>query len=160
MLNFPTPTSRIKVAATLLAGLTAYAGLAGCSADKENGTDGPEKTPTPSATTRTPEALPEGVKPASNIPTKVPNDTKLRKNVLLSTCEKTDKGWSAAGTASNPGKKTVEYEITVFFTTSQATVIETGKTKVEVKPGKDAKWSIKKDFKTAPTMLCVLRGVG
>jgi hypothetical protein len=104
--------------------------------------------------------LPSGVAQAGNVPTKVPNDPALRTNVTITDCSKTDKGWHAAGKASNPTNKPISYTITVFFTTDQATVLSTADTTVTVDPGKNADWNIEKDFATTPKTLCALRGVG
>jgi hypothetical protein len=105
--------------------------------------------------------LPLGVKAATSIPGRVPNSPGLRRNVDMSTCKAVEGGWSAAGTASNPGsKENVDYTITVFFTTTSATVLDSVQTKVTVKPGDKHTWRASKKFTAPPKTLCVLRGVG
>ena len=105
-------------------------------------------------------ALPSGVPQAGAVPTKVPNDPALRQNVSVTDCSKTAKGWKAAGKATNPTDKPLDYTLTVFFTSDKATVLNTADTTVKVDPGKSANWTVQKDFPTTPKTLCVLRGVG
>jgi len=116
----------------------------------------PEAAPSPVASA----GLPSGVVQAGKVPTKVPNDPALRKNVIVSDCSQAGKGWKAAGKATNPTDKPISYAVTVFFTSEQATVLNTADTTVKVEPGKIADWSIQKDFATTAKALCVLRGVG
>jgi hypothetical protein len=97
---------------------------------------------------------------ATSVPTKVANNVKSRKNVQLTSCKKVAGGWGAAGTASNPGTKAAAYTITVFFTTTSATVVGMGKTQVTVAPGGTQDWTAAGKFKAPAKMLCVLRGVG
>lgn len=87
------------------------------------------------------------------------NDPALIKNVTISKCAKTDDGWGASGTAKNTGTKDATYSITVFFTTTGATVIATAETKVDVKAGRSADWTAAATFTAAPEMRCVIRGV-
>ena len=103
--------------------------------------------------------LPAGVAPAP-IPTDVPNAVEARSTVVMTSCKAAPGGWQASGTVSNPGTTTVDYTITVFFTTAKATVIDSAQTKVSVDPGAKKSWSAIKKFGAASQMLCVLRGVG
>ena len=107
-----------------------------------------------------PAALPSDVPQAGKVPTKVPNDPALRKNVTVSDCSQAGKGWKAAGKATNPSDKPLDYTLTVFFTSDKATVLNTADTSVKVEPGKTAEWTIQKDFPATAKTLCVLRGVG
>jgi hypothetical protein len=138
--------------------------LAGCSGPTGNaqqpGRPGEAREPGKSAapSSEPPKALPKGVRPAP-IPSKVANDPADRKNVVMTSCEAAKGGWQAGGTATNPTKKDVEYKITVFFTTTSATTINTASTDVPVKAGQTVKWSAKQDFAAPKEMLCVLRGV-
>jgi hypothetical protein len=68
-------------------------------------------------------------------------------------------GWRAAGHATNPGTASIEYAVTVFFTTASATTLNYAETTVNVAPGKTASWSVNKEFTGPKTMHCVLRGV-
>ncbi|SDO68437.1 hypothetical protein SAMN04515671_1693 [Nakamurella panacisegetis] len=104
--------------------------------------------------------LPKGVTAAASIPTSALNKANLRANVALTGCKSVTGGWGATGTATNPGKKAIAYTITVFFTTTAATVIDTSQTHFTVKPGEKKTWTATKQFTTPPKMLCVLRGVG
>lgn len=135
--------------------------LAACSGPAANtpGPEQPEGAGESSAPTAAPaRTLPKGVKPAP-IPTKVANDPADRKNVVMTSCEAAKGGWQAAGTATNPTKKDADYQITVFFTTTAATTIDSASTEISVKPGETVKWSAKQEFSAPKEMLCVLRGV-
>jgi hypothetical protein len=151
--------------AAVAAGSLSLALFAACSGPGGNapgGNDQPGGAGNPSASAAPSSApaksLPKGVKPAQ-IPTKVANDPADRKNVVMTTCEAAKGGWQASGTATNPGKDDADYEITVFFTTTAATTIDSARTDVSVKAGETVKWSAKKEFTAPKEMLCVLRGV-
>ena len=135
--------------------------LAACSGPAAN-TPGPEQPAAPSKAAASSAApartLPKGVKPAP-IPTKVANDPADRKNVVMTTCQAAKGGWQASGTATNPTKEDADYQITVFFTTTAATTIDSARTGVSVKAGDTVKWSAKREFAAPKEMLCVLRGV-
>jgi hypothetical protein len=144
---------RRLAAATLLVPLLA---VAGCSIGGSSA--GTAKT-SPTATTQG-AGLPEGVKNATGVPSKVANTAKLREQVRLTSCHQVPRGWTASGTATNPVSAAVDYTIEVFFTTQSATVIGTGNTRVYV-PGKaHQQWAVTKRFTAAPSTVCVLRGVG
>ena len=151
--------SSLRALAPAVALVLAPLALTACSGDDEAPAPGaagatePAAAPSSSAPT-----LPKGVKPAA-VPTKVANDVDDRKNVVMSGCKATDGGWGATGTATNPGKKDVTYKVTVFFTTTAATTINSASTEVDVKAGDTVKWDAAKKFTAPDNMLCVLRGV-
>jgi hypothetical protein len=105
-------------------------------------------------------ALPKGVKNATAVPGKVPNDAALRKTVVIASCAQISGGWRASGTATNSTSKAVDYTVTVFFTTPRDTVIGTGDTRVHVAPDSSTQWTAAGKFTAAPSTRCVLRGVG
>jgi hypothetical protein len=83
-----------------------------------------------------------------------------RRYVSIGSCASSPGGWTADGIATNPNGSTTNYTVTIYFTTSKATVEGYGTTKVEVPGGKTAKWSVRSNFTPAdPHTLCVLRGV-
>jgi len=111
--------------------------------------------PTP---THTPTGNAQLVQPTA-IPTDVPNQPSARANVQISDCAKQNNGtWVARGNARNPGTSDTTYEITIFFTTAAATVVQTGHTAVAVPAGKTGKWSIPGKIEATGKILCVLRG--
>jgi hypothetical protein len=159
----PVPTRKAAVAAALLATVTAVAGCTQSSKPTKptvHSSTSAKPSQGYEAVTTPPPGLPTGVKAATSIPASVPNSPSLRQNVDISTCKAVEGGWSAAGTASNPGSKQAGYTITVFFTTTSATVIDTVQTHVTVKPGDKQTWTASKKFTAPPKTLCVLRGVG
>ena len=122
--------------------------LAGCA-----NTPLPDPTPTVSISLPAPTSQPD-------VPAEVPNDPAKRVNVEVSTCAAATGGWSAAGTAQNPGTESVTYAIMVFFTTQAATVVGTAETSVTVAPGESLEWSVSAQIADASDLRCVLRGVG
>jgi hypothetical protein len=94
------------------------------------------------------------------VPTSVPNVPAERKNVQLASCVAAPGGWSASGTASNPGTASKTYAINVFFTNGGGTVVGVAATHVTVAPGKSAKWTTSAQIAAANGLSCVLRGVG
>jgi len=117
-------------------------------------------SPEPSSSSASIPGLPVGAVPAESIPSDVPNDAGARANVTMTSCTSIKGGWRAGGTVTNPGTKTVEYTITVFFTTTAATVIDSAQSKISVAAGSKKSWNASKKFGAAAKMLCVLRGVG
>jgi hypothetical protein len=97
---------------------------------------------------------------ATDVPTKVPNRATWRKDVSLTTCRSSPGGWVARGTIDNPAKAAREYRLTIFFTTTSATVIGVGHSTVRVEAGASRPWQVTSRFTAAPKTLCVLRGVG
>jgi len=146
----------IRGAAVLATVGLAAGGLAGCTSSQSSDSSGaPETAPTSASSEQTPPST-----GATAVPTDVANDIDLRKNVRLSSCKHIEGGWGASGTATNPGTKPVAYTITIFFTTTKATVVSTGATHVRVDPGDKRNWTVNRKFAAHPKMLCVLRGVG
>ncbi|MBF4514134.1 hypothetical protein ITJ66_16735 [Plantibacter sp. VKM Ac-2885] len=118
------------------------------------------KTPSPSSTPMfSAEGLPPGTVGDPDVPSDVPNDPDLRKHVTAGSCTSTDDGWSMSGAIENPGKKTAEYTLTVFFATSGATVLATADTVVKVEAGETKSWRADATFSAPPETRCVLRGV-
>ncbi|WP_052521380.1 hypothetical protein [Agreia bicolorata] len=105
------------------------------------------------------EGLPPGAVGDPNVPTEVPNDPDLRKYITTSSCIATDDGWSLSGTIENPTDSTALYTVTVFFATSNATILATADTVVEVSAGTSENWQASSDFAAPPDTACVLRGV-
>lgn len=95
----------------------------------------------------------------AELPKKVDNDPKIRKNVTQTSCDAVPGGWSAGGTAKNPGQSPVTYAITVYFTTTKATVLDFATTKVRVDPGKSADWKATKQFPFRGKLLCPMPGI-
>lgn len=111
-------------------------------------------TPVPPHTTTPAPVL---VQPTS-IPTDVPNQKAARANVQITDCAGRNDSWVASGNARNPGNTDTTYDITIFFTTSAATVVQTGHTTVHVPAGKTGKWSVSGKVQAEGKILCVLRG--
>jgi hypothetical protein len=93
------------------------------------------------------------------VPTSVPNNEVKRQLVTITSCAAVAGGWSASGTAANPGRTTASYAITIFFTTAYNTVLDFATASVSVAPGKTAKWVASKKFSAVTQLVCVLRGV-
>jgi hypothetical protein len=113
----------------------------------------------PSSKSGSATGLPSGVTGATSVPASPPNVAKLRTNVTMNACKATSGGWAASGDARNPGTNSVDYNVSVFFTTAAATVIGSGSAKVSVQPGGTEKWTVTGKFHPAAKTLCVLVGV-
>ncbi len=146
----------------VLAGILA---VSGCSSAKH----GSSATSLPPTTRQTATSEPNGGATATtrgdtsatSVPTSVPNDITARRNVAVRSCAAAPGGWSAAGTASNPTTSQVTYRITIFFTSSQATVEGFGDATVTVGPGQMSSWTVTTAIPVADSRSqCVLRGVG
>lgn len=124
------------------------AALAACSTAPSAGPT-PKHTPTPAVTQH---PLPA----ASDIP----NNVAQRKYVSLTACRETHGGWAATGVATNPGPGATDYAITIFFTSTSATVLDYATTSVSVGAGGHATWRAEAQFAAPSRVLCVLRGVG
>ena len=74
-------------------------------------------------------------------------------------CGPAQGGWSAGGTVKNSLGHSATYDITVYFTSSQATDLSYASTLVPVDPDQSKLWSVKATFTAPSTVLCVLRGV-
>ena len=79
---------------------------------------------------------------------------------FITKCAAVDGGWSASGTAKNPGTADATYAITIFFTDAHATVQDFATASVTVKPGQTRDWTAAKKFAAATPTNCVFRGVG
>ncbi|GAA1271050.1 hypothetical protein GCM10009677_24910 [Sphaerisporangium rubeum] len=107
----------------------------------------------------TPQANPPAAIPRHPIPTKIANNPGIRDRVTQTKCAAIPGGWSAAGTATNPGDHPVTYKIIVHFTTTHATTLDYAQTRVTVPPGKTATWTAEKHFTPQPHMLCPMPGI-
>jgi hypothetical protein len=96
---------------------------------------------------------------ARSVPAKVPNSMAARRSVTVDGCHSANGGWQASGTVKHGSGSTASYKITVFFTTSGATVIGYGDTVVQVAAGQTKPWTVRGRFDAPPGTLCVLRGV-
>jgi hypothetical protein len=138
---------------TAVAGLALAVTLAGCTA----GAPQPEAAWQETAAAA---ALPSELPQPTNVPTAVTNTPALRHEVSLLACARSHGGWEASGTASNAGKSSVAYTVTIFFTTDHGTVVGLSSTKVTVKPAGNEHWSVRTDLPATADLRCVLRGVG
>lgn len=125
------------------------------SACTPNSDAGPTKSPSPTTA-----GLPPGVTGVSVLPTNVPNVPTTRAQTAISSCAAVKGGWAAGGIMANPTAEKASYTITVYFTTSSATVIGTAQTTVEVGGNSKADWTASDQFIPAPETKCVLVGVG
>lgn len=140
-------SSTVKVAAL---GILASALVAGCGL-------GGHKIHNAASVAQEPSSAPA---PAVNpLPTRIANQPDVRKNVVQTKCAAVPGGWSASGTATNPGKKDVTYKIVVHFTTTKATTLDYAQVLVPVKPGKTVPWTAKKQFHAQKKMLCPMPGI-
>lgn len=94
---------------------------------------------------------------ATRIPLKVPNSVTARKAVTLAGCTAASAGGQATGTVTAP--RAAAYSITVFFTTSKATVVGYATTTVHATSGRVTPWQASGHFRAPHGMRCVLRGV-
>lgn len=123
-------------------------------------TASPAPTPTGAASnTATAPGLPAGVSQATAVPTDVPNEPAQRKNVTMTDCSRTADGWTASGTAINPGASATTYTVTIFFAAPTATVLAVGNTEVEVEPDARSDWTVTSVFTAPKGTRCVLTGV-
>ncbi|RCG29940.1 hypothetical protein DQ384_17405 [Sphaerisporangium album] len=116
-------------------------------------------SPAPPVGTATPTPVPASPPPQVSPPKAIPNEPGQRKNVKQTSCAAVPGGWAAEGTAANRGTTPVTYSITVFFTTTAATVLDFAKTEVSVKPGEVAKWKASKNFEAPDKVLCPMPGI-
>ena len=93
------------------------------------------------------------------VPTSVPNEVSVRKDVQMLSCGATKGGWSAGGTVKNSLGHDATYQITIFFTSNQATDLAYAMTSVSVGAGQSKVWSTQATFPPPAQVLCVLRGV-
>jgi hypothetical protein len=135
--------------------VVAVASLVGCSSS--GGNSAPSVTPTQRVST-SPSRIPSQ-HPLPD-PSQITNSVRLRRQVQITSCVSTPTGWKAVGSAVNPAAKQIQLKITVFFTTTAATVLDYAQTKVSIPAGKTREWTAAARFRPEPTMRCVLRGVG
>ncbi|MEO6884909.1 MAG: hypothetical protein ABI232_01300 [Jatrophihabitantaceae bacterium] len=135
------------------AALVMLLALAGCTSSKPGAStsSNSSKTATPSS--------PSVPLVQNSLPASVANQPAVRKNITQTGCAAVDGGWSAKGTATNSSSRKVTYKLTVYFTTTQATVLDFAQASVVVAPGKTVPWSVSKKFLAQPTMNCALVGV-
>ncbi len=130
--------------------------VAGCTSSSHKN----KKSGSPSGTTTssTAPAKPT-ITAASSIPPPTGNVVPLFKTVQLTKCAAVSGGWQAAGTIHNTTGQAHEYQILVYFTTNQATVIDSATTSVQVADNQSADWQAGKQFNTEPNMRCVIVSV-
>ncbi len=151
--------SRLTPAVAALAAVAALvAGCTSSSSPKKDSSSSGSVAPSSASATPAAKVAPvyQGKVPAAK---SIGNLTTKRKAVTLASCAAEPGGWKASGTAKNTGTKQTSYTITVFFTTSKATVQSYAKTTVKVAPGLSAQWTAAGRFPAAKGTLCVLRGV-
>lgn len=120
---------------------------------------GSSKSPTAStSTTSQPETLPTPA-PGVTFPSNVPNQVGVRKDVSLVSCAVAPGGWGAGGTIDNKLGRAATFDITVFFTSVEATDLSSATTNVHVRAGQTAPWSVRATFPAPSRVICVLRGV-
>jgi hypothetical protein len=97
---------------------------------------------------------------ATDVPTAVPNDPTLRKDVTLTSCESATGGWQAGGKIVNHSSGARKYRIEVFFTAPTTTVLGTGAISVHVDAGASTTWKVANDkFTPTKPTICVVSGV-
>jgi len=89
----------------------------------------------------------------------IPNVVTKRKAIAISGCSAVSGGWQVEGSASNSGTARQTFEITIFFTTASATVLDFARTTVTVEAGRTQKWYASANFTAPRDTVCVLRGV-
>ena len=89
----------------------------------------------------------------------VPNQDSVRKDVQLLNCGSTKGGWSAGGTVRNTLGHDTTFDITVFFTSTEAMDLASAATSVPLNAHQSKLWSVKGTFAAPAQVLCVLRGV-
>ncbi len=87
------------------------------------------------------------------------NEPGARKDVVLTTCERSPGGWSAGGTVTNSGNQKAGYTIVISFTDTHSTVLARETAELEVPSGGDRKFAVTAEFAAPADVVCVLRGV-
>ncbi|WP_426564986.1 hypothetical protein ACPPVT_02050 [Angustibacter sp. McL0619] len=144
----------LSKSAVVLVAVTVTATAAGCTSSGSKPSPSAASSGSKTSATHLPTQKPL---PA---PSKIRNDVELRRTTEITSCTSKSGGWQASGKSVNPSKKDVHLTVTVFFTTTAATVLDYATTKVKVPAGGDAKWTAAASFAAEPNMRCVLRGVG
>jgi hypothetical protein len=104
-------------------------------------------------------AAQHSVPAVASLPTPGHNDISLFKQVTTQSCQAVAGGWQVRGMAHNPAATARKYDILVYFTTPQATVINYSSAAITVAPGTTAPWTASKKFATEPGMRCVVVSV-
>ena len=145
--------------------IVVVAGAVVTSAAACSGSSNPLPSTTASTTATTTVSAPatsgKGQATSAAIPTSVANDPKARQHATLerSQCAAVPGGWRAGATVTNASRTPTAYRLTVFFTSSHATVLSYAQTTVKVDPGKTERWSVSSSFAAPKSVICVLRGV-
>jgi hypothetical protein len=95
----------------------------------------------------------------TSVPNSVPNQDSVRTDVTMTTCAPAHGGWSAGGTIKNTLGHDATYQITVFFTSAQASDLAYGETSTTVNAKQSGPWTVTATFDAPSTVRCVLRGV-
>jgi hypothetical protein len=133
--------------------------VAGCTSSDQHAAKHSTSS-TRTATTHPVATLPSGVTGATDVPTAVPNKPALRDDVTITACTAAKGGWAAHGTVHNTAKASTLYRVTIFFTTTSATVLGVGRARLRVPAGSQRSWQATGRFTAPKHVLCVLRGVG
>jgi len=149
----------LAVLAAALAATVMLSGCTGAQTPQPTASHTPRASHTALAGPQIPHESP-GVVGATALPTDIPNTAALRSRVQMTSCAKAAGGWSAAGTAKNPGKKAASYTITVFFLAPAGTVLGFGQTTAHVGARKAVTWHVSDTFTAPANTRCSLRGVG
>jgi beta-xylosidase len=133
------------IATLLLGGAIA---LTGCSSSGSSGSTTTTSTTAKAAATTT-----------TTSPVPIENNAAIRTQAVITSCTAAPGGWQASGTATNPGKASYDYKLTVYFTSAQATVLGSGQTSVTVGAKSTGKWKVTATFPAPAGVKCVLVGV-
>ena len=95
----------------------------------------------------------------TSVPNSVPNQDSVRSDVTMSKCAPVHGGWSAGGTIKNTLGHDATYQITVFFTSAQASDLAYAATSATVNAHQNGTWTATATFAAPSTVRCVLRGV-
>ena len=87
----------------------------------------------------------------------MPNQDSVRKDVQLLNCGSTKGGWSAGGTVRNTLGHDTTFDITVFFTSTEAMDLASAATSVPLNAHQSKLWSVKATF-AAPARCCAFSG--
>jgi hypothetical protein len=151
--------------ATTIALATALFGLTACTA----GTPDSDETPTSTSTSEptSSEGTPDPTTPAFGgvqgevVPSEdVENDPLLFADVAMDSCEATDGGYTATGTAINERDTDQSYRIVVNFTDAQARAITSSVVDFTAAAGETATWEAPAAFEAPEGTTCVIVGVG
>ncbi len=151
-----------RATSVAVVGLSVIAITAGCSSGQSNNTKS-SSAPKSTASVTAPATAGSATITQYPLPTgTISNNTTAngpRTQVAITSCAAVDGGWGASGTAKNPGTSAVTYDITIFFTSTGATVLDYATASVKVAAGKTENWTAAAKFAAPSNVLCVLRGV-